>query len=54
SGRIANAEGLAGLVVAAYEGALLQARVAGSVAPMEQAGAALFALLRARSPGGRP
>ena len=53
SGRIANADGLAGLVVAAYEGALLQARVAGSVAPMEQAGAALFALLRAQFHGDR-
>lgn len=43
----ARAGGLAALVVAAYEGALLQARVAGSGAPMAAAADALLALLRA-------
>ena len=42
----AQAEGLAALIVAAYEGGLLQARAAGSVAPMAQATRALLALLR--------
>ncbi|MFA9217206.1 MAG: TetR/AcrR family transcriptional regulator [Sphingomonadaceae bacterium] len=45
-GTVANAEGLAALIVAAYEGALLQARVAGSTAPMELVSSTLFALLR--------
>lgn len=51
SGKIANAGGLAALIVAAYEGALLQARVAGSVAPMELVSATLFPLLRAQLQG---
>ena len=38
--------GLAALVVAAYEGALMQARVAGSGAPMAEAAQALLALLQ--------
>jgi TetR/AcrR family transcriptional repressor of lmrAB and yxaGH operons len=42
----ARAQGLAALVVAAYEGALLQARVAGSGAPMAAAADSLLALLR--------
>lgn len=42
----ARAGGLAALVVAAYEGALMQARVAGSAAPMAEAAEALLALLR--------
>ncbi len=52
----ARAAGLAALVVAAYEGALLQARVAGSGAPMAAAAETLLALLsheidpRRRSP----
>jgi TetR/AcrR family transcriptional regulator, lmrAB and yxaGH operons repressor len=42
----ARADGLAALVVAAYEGALLQARVAGSGAPMAAAAESLLLLLR--------
>jgi TetR/AcrR family transcriptional regulator, lmrAB and yxaGH operons repressor len=42
----AQAGGLAALVVAAYEGALMQARVAGSGAPMAEAAQALLALLQ--------
>lgn len=53
SGKIANAAGLAALIVAAYEGALLQARVAGSVTPMELVSATLFPLLRAQLQGHR-
>ena len=41
-----RADGLAALVVAAYEGALLQARVAGSGAPMAAAAEALLSLLQ--------
>ena len=51
SGKIANAAGLAALIVAAYEGALMQARVAGSLAPMELVSATLFPLLRAQLQG---
>lgn len=54
SGKIPNAAGLAALIVAAYEGALLQARVAGSVAPMELVSATLFPLLRAQLQGDPP
>lgn len=54
AGKIPDAAGLAALIVAAYEGALLQARVAGSVAPMEMVGAALFPLLRAQLQGHAP
>ena len=53
----ARAGGLAALVVAAYEGALMQARVAGSAAPMAEAAEALLALLRRevdRSPPAPP
>ncbi len=46
SGKIADASGLAALIVAAYEGALMQARVAGSTEPMELVSRTLFALLR--------
>lgn len=42
----ARADALAALVVAAYEGALLQARVAGSGAPMAAAAEALLSMLR--------
>ncbi|MEY3251876.1 MAG: hypothetical protein RL227_849 [Pseudomonadota bacterium] len=42
----AQAGGLAALVVAAYEGALMQARVAGHGAPMAEAAQALLALLQ--------
>jgi TetR/AcrR family transcriptional repressor of lmrAB and yxaGH operons len=48
---------LAALAVAAYEGALMQARVAGSAAPMAEAAEALLALLRRevdRSPPAPP
>jgi TetR/AcrR family transcriptional repressor of lmrAB and yxaGH operons len=48
SGKIADASGLAALIVAAYEGALMQARVAGSTEPMELVSRTLFALLRAQ------
>jgi TetR/AcrR family transcriptional repressor of lmrAB and yxaGH operons len=41
----ARAGGLAALVVAAYEGALLQARVAGNGQPMAEAAGSLLALL---------
>lgn len=54
AGNIPDAAGLAALIVAAYEGALLQARVAGSVAPMEMVGATLFPLLRAQLQGDTP
>ncbi|MEZ5581779.1 MAG: hypothetical protein R3F37_02445 [Candidatus Competibacteraceae bacterium] len=40
-----KAEGLAALLVSAYEGGLLQARVAGSLAPMQQMGESLFDLI---------
>ncbi|NVD98354.1 TetR/AcrR family transcriptional regulator [Massilia sp. BJB1822] len=42
----AAAQGLAALIVATYEGGLLQARVANDTAPMAQATAALLALLK--------
>ena len=48
NGRLSNGAGMAALIVAAYEGALMQARVAGSVAPMEMVSATLFPLLRAQ------
>jgi TetR/AcrR family transcriptional repressor of lmrAB and yxaGH operons len=47
-GQVNNGAGLAALIVAAYEGALMQARVAGSAAPMEMVRATLFPLLRAQ------
>lgn len=47
----AQAQGLAALIVAAYEGGLLQARVAQSSEPIQQATMSLLALLSARSPG---
>jgi len=48
------AHGLASLMVATYEGGLIQARVAGSSAPMAQATQALLALLKAYTrPGDR-
>ncbi|NJN48124.1 MAG: TetR/AcrR family transcriptional regulator [Candidatus Competibacteraceae bacterium] len=40
-----RAEGLAALLVSAYEGGLLQARVAGSLEPMQQMGESLFDLI---------
>lgn len=45
---VAEAEGLAALIVAAYEGGLLQARVAQDAAPMTAAMNALLVLLRQR------
>ena len=45
-----HAEGLAALLLAAYEGGLLQARVAGSAVPMAQTTQTLLALLRASLP----
>jgi TetR/AcrR family transcriptional repressor of lmrAB and yxaGH operons len=47
-----DASALAALVVAAYEGGLLQARAAGSVEPMAQATRALLALLGPRPRAG--
>ncbi len=44
-----TARGLAALIVATYEGGLLQARVAQSTEPIEQATQTLLALLAARS-----
>lgn len=52
----ARAPALAALIVASYEGALLQARVAGQPQPMREATGALLALLAAElraGPGGR-
>ena len=43
-----EADGAASLLVAAYEGGLMQARVAGSIDPMMTACSTLVALLRAR------
>lgn len=48
------AQGLAALIVAAYEGGLLQARVAQSTQPIEQATHTLLSLLTLRSQGARP
>jgi TetR/AcrR family transcriptional repressor of lmrAB and yxaGH operons len=53
NGKIADASGLAALVVSSYEGALLQARVAGSTEPMELTSRTLFALLRSQLQGDR-
>ena len=47
----AQAQGLAALIVAAYEGGLLQARVAQSSEPIQRATMSLLTLLSARSPG---
>jgi len=49
-----SAQGLAALIVAAYEGGLLQARVAQSTQPIEQATHMLLDLLIQRSQGARP
>ena len=46
----ARAGGLATLVVAAYEGALIQARVAGDAAPLRETGQVLLQLLQAEMP----
>jgi TetR/AcrR family transcriptional repressor of lmrAB and yxaGH operons len=40
-----RAEGLASLIISAYEGGLLQARVAGSLEPMQRMGESLFSLI---------
>ncbi len=45
-----RAQGLASLLVATYEGGLLQARVAGSGEPMMQATQALLSLLQTQAP----
>lgn len=45
-----RAQGLAALIVAAYEGGLLQSRVAHSVEPMQRATDTLLALLASPSP----
>jgi TetR/AcrR family transcriptional repressor of lmrAB and yxaGH operons len=47
-----QAENLAALFVALYEGGLLQARVAGSSEPLKRAANALFQLTREQFPGG--
>ncbi len=47
-----QAENLAALFVAIYEGGLLQARVAGSSEPLRRAATALFNLAREQFPGG--
>jgi TetR/AcrR family transcriptional repressor of lmrAB and yxaGH operons len=49
-----SAQGLAALIVAAYEGGLLQARVAQSTQPIEQATHTLLSLLTLRAQGARP
>ena len=49
-----KASGLAALIVSAYEGALLQARVAGSVQAMRECSATLMALVRMSLTEGRP
>jgi TetR/AcrR family transcriptional repressor of lmrAB and yxaGH operons len=46
----ASAAALAALIVAAYEGGLLQARVAGSAEPMRHVGEALIAILELHRP----
>ena len=51
TGALRNGAGLATLIVAAYEGALMQARVAGSIEPMTLMGQTLFPLLRAQLQG---
>ena len=48
-----RAAGLAALLVAAYEGALIQARVAGSAKPLQDACSTLLDLLRDGLPAGR-
>lgn len=48
---VEQARGLAALIVATYEGSLLQARVAQSTEPITQATQALLGLLASRSPG---
>lgn len=50
----ASAQGLAALIVAAYEGGLLQARVAQSTEPIAQATHMLLGLLAQHSTGARP
>lgn len=47
-----QADNLAALFVALYEGGLLQARVAGSSEPLKRAAEALFNLTRQQPPGG--
>jgi TetR/AcrR family transcriptional repressor of lmrAB and yxaGH operons len=47
-----QADNLAALFVALYEGGLLQARVAGSSEPLKRAATALFNLTREQLPGG--
>jgi TetR/AcrR family transcriptional repressor of lmrAB and yxaGH operons len=47
-----QAENLAALFVAIYEGGLLQARVAGSSGPLRRAATAMFNLAREQFPGG--
>lgn len=47
-----QADNLAALFVAIYEGGLLQARVAGSSEPLKRAATALFNLTREQFPGG--
>lgn len=47
-----QADNLAALFVAIYEGGLLQARVAGSSEPLRRAATALFNLTREQFPGG--
>jgi TetR/AcrR family transcriptional repressor of lmrAB and yxaGH operons len=47
-----SAQGVAALIVAAYEGGLLQARVAHSTEPIQQATQTLLSLLAARRPRG--
>lgn len=49
-----QADNLAALFVALYEGGLLQARVAGSNEPLKRAADALFNLTRQQRPGGAP
>jgi TetR/AcrR family transcriptional regulator, lmrAB and yxaGH operons repressor len=48
------ANNIAALMVSAYEGSLIQARVAGSVAPMREASAALLELIRLSLPRANP
>jgi TetR/AcrR family transcriptional repressor of lmrAB and yxaGH operons len=49
-----QANAVAALLVAAYEGGLLQARVAGSIEPMSQVGTALLAVLKLYHPKEQP
>jgi TetR/AcrR family transcriptional repressor of lmrAB and yxaGH operons len=49
-----QAAGLSSLIVSAYEGGLIQARVAGSAGPLQDTAATLLDTLAALMPKGQP